>query len=123
MVSDYRGWVRPGPLPPGGVEAEPGETLDYVSGNFRIFQYEDGHRFSTDDVLTAWYGTQWAPRVGRAADLGSGIGSVARVVAWRPPRAGRVTLGAQALSGRPARKAAGCNGPASAVACPEACVP
>src|SRR3954447_20507577 len=79
MSTHYRGWARPGPVPPGGVDVEPGETLDYISGYFRIFQYEGGHRFSTDDVLTAWYGTQWAPRVARAADLGSGIGSVALV--------------------------------------------
>jgi len=110
MVTDYRGWVRPGPMPPGGVTAEPGETLDYISGNFRIFQYEDGHRYSTDDVLTAWYGTQWAPRVARAADLGSGIGSVALVVAWRLPGATLVTVEAQAISARLARKSVRYNG-------------
>jgi len=110
MVTDYRGWVRPGPLPPGGVDAEPGETLDYISGNFRIFQYVDGHRFSTDDVLTAWYGTQWAPRVERAADLGSGIGSVALVVAWRLPGARLVTVEAQSISVRLARKSVRYNG-------------
>jgi len=110
MITDYRGWIRPGPLPPGGVEAEEGETLDYISGNFRIFQYKTGHRFSTDDVLTAWYGTQWAPRVDRAADLGSGIGSVALVVAWRLPGATLVTVEAQAISVRLARKSIRYNG-------------
>jgi tRNA1(Val) A37 N6-methylase TrmN6 len=104
IPTEYRGWVRPGPIPPGGVEPEEGETLDYISGNFRIFQYADGHRFSTDDVLTAWYATQWAPRVERAADLGSGIGSVALVVAWRLPGASLVTVEAQAMSVRLARK-------------------
>ena len=106
----YRGWLRPGPLPPGGVEPEEGETLDYISGHYRIFQYADGHRFSTDDVLTAWYATQWAPRVGRAADLGSGIGSVALVVAWRLPGAALVTVEAQAMSVRLARKSVRYNG-------------
>ncbi|HEY6138963.1 MAG TPA: methyltransferase [Thermoanaerobaculia bacterium] len=110
MVTDYRGWIRPGPLPPGGVEAEEGETLDYISGNFRIFQYKTGHRFSTDDVLTAWYGTQWAPRVERAADLGSGIGSVALVAAWRLPGATVVTVEAQSISVRLARKSVRYNG-------------
>src|SRR3954452_8809494 len=38
----YRGWLRPGPLPPGGVEIEAGETLNYISGHYRIFQYADG---------------------------------------------------------------------------------
>ena len=61
-------------------------------------------------MLTAWYGTQWAPRVGRAADLGSGIGSVALVVAWRLPGATLVTVEAQAISVRLARKSVRYNG-------------
>lgn len=106
----YRGWRRPGPVPPRGVDAEPGETLDYLCGHFRIFQYERGHRYSTDDVLTAWYATQWAPRVGRAADLGSGIGSVALIAAWRLPGARFCTVEAQAMSARLARKSIRYNG-------------
>ncbi len=107
---DYRGWRRPGPIPPRGVEAEAGETLDYLCGHFRIFQYERGHRYSTDDVLTAWYATQWAPRVDRAADLGSGIGSVALIAAWRLPGARFCTVEAQAMSARLARKSIRYNG-------------
>jgi tRNA1Val (adenine37-N6)-methyltransferase len=106
----YRGWIRPGPLPPGGVEPEAGETLDFLCGHFRIFQYAEGHRYSTDDVLTAWYATQWAPRVERAADLGSGIGSVALVVAWRLPGARITTVEAQSMSVRLARKSVAYNG-------------
>jgi tRNA1Val (adenine37-N6)-methyltransferase len=106
----YRGWRRPGPLPPGGVEPEDGETLDYLCGHYRIFQYARGHRYSTDDVLTAWYATQWAPRVGRAADLGSGIGSVAMIVAWRLPGAHLTTIEAQAVSVRLARRSIRYNG-------------
>ena len=106
----YRGWRRPGPKPPGGVEPEPGETLDYLCGHYRIFQYERGHRYSTDDVLTAWYGTQWAPRVEHAADLGSGIGSVAMLGAWRLPGARFWTVEAQEISFRLARKSVAYNG-------------
>jgi tRNA1(Val) A37 N6-methylase TrmN6 len=106
----YRGWVRPGPIPPGGVEPEGGETLDYLCGYFRIFQYTRGHRYSTDDVLTAWYGTQWAPRVDRAADIGSGIGSVAMIAAWRLPGATFCTVEAQEISIRLARKSVRYNG-------------
>jgi tRNA1Val (adenine37-N6)-methyltransferase len=109
-TDDYRGWVRPGPRPPGGVEPEPDETLDFIAGHFKIFQYAGGHRFSTDDVLTAWYATQWAPRVERAADLGSGIGSVALVVAWRLPGARMVTVEAQEGSVSLARKSVRYNG-------------
>jgi tRNA1Val (adenine37-N6)-methyltransferase len=110
MTPTYRGWRRPGPIPPGRVQVEPGETLNYIAGNFRIFQYEKGHRYSTDDVLTAWYGTQWAPRVERCADLGSGLGSVALVAAWRLPGAHFCTVEAQPISVRLARKSIRYNG-------------
>lgn len=106
----YRGWRRPGPVPPGGVEPDEGETLDFICGHFRIFQYAKGHRYSTDDVLTAWYGTAHAPRVGRAADLGSGIGSVALISAWRLPGATFCTVEAQEISLRLARKTVRFNG-------------
>lgn len=106
----YRGWRRPGPEPPRGVEPEEGETLDYICGRFRIFQYAKGHRYSTDDVLTAWYATIAAPRVDRAADLGSGIGSVAIFTAWRLPSATFVTVEAQEQSIRLARKSIRYNG-------------
>jgi len=86
------------------------ETLDAVSGHFRIFQLRRGHRFSTDDVLTAWYGTSWAPSPSRVLDLGSGIGSVATIAAWRLPGARFVTIEAQAGSVALARKSADYNG-------------
>jgi len=108
--SQYRGWRRPGPVPPKGIEPEAGESLDYLCGHFRIFQYEKGHRYSTDDAMTAWYATQWAPRVDRAADLGSGIGSVALLSAWRLPGATFCTVEAQEMSLRLARKSIKYNG-------------
>jgi tRNA1Val (adenine37-N6)-methyltransferase len=91
------------------------ETLDAVSGHFRIFQLRRGHRFSTDDVLTAWYGTTWAPSPSRVLDLGSGIGSVATIAAWRLPGARFVTIEAQAGSVSLARKSADYNGLADRV--------
>jgi tRNA1Val (adenine37-N6)-methyltransferase len=110
MEESYRGWRRPGPVPPGGVDVEEGETLDYLCGWWRIFQYAKGHRYSTDDVLTAWYGSTVAPRVDRAADLGSGIGSVALLAAWRLPGATFCTVEAQEISIRLARKSVRYNG-------------
>ncbi len=109
-MTSYRGWTRPGPIPPGGAEPDEGETLESISGNFKIFQYASGHRYSTDDVLTAWYGTMCAPRVERAADLGSGIGAVAIIAAWRLPGARFVTVEAQEMSVRLARKSIRYNG-------------
>jgi tRNA1(Val) A37 N6-methylase TrmN6 len=92
------------------MEAEEGETLDHLCGHYRIFQYRNGHRFSVDDLLTAWFGTVWCPRAGRIADLGSGIGSVAMAAAWRCPGARVVTVEAQDISARLARKSVAANG-------------
>jgi tRNA1(Val) A37 N6-methylase TrmN6 len=108
--SSFKGWVRPGPVPPGGVETEPGETLDGLCGHWRIFQLKKGNRFSTDDLVTAWYATTWCPRASRIADLGSGIGSVALLMAWRCPGAVVHTVEAQEESLRLARKSIRHNG-------------
>lgn len=109
----FKGWAKPGPLPPGlnaGLTVAPDETLDAISGHFRLFQLRDGHRFSTDDILTAWYGTSWCPTARTALDLGSGIGTVGMIVAWRLAGARLVTVEAQAPSVALARKSARFNG-------------
>jgi tRNA1(Val) A37 N6-methylase TrmN6 len=111
--SHFKGWAKPGPIPPGaeaGGDPGTGETLDAISGHFRLYQLEDGHRFSTDDVLTAWYGTAWAPSAHMVLDLGSGIGSVGMIAAWRLPGARFVTVEAQAESVRLARRSCRYNG-------------
>ena len=114
LDEQFKGWTKPGPIPPGargvGPAAESGETLDAISGYFRLFQLKAGHRFSTDDLLTAWYGTAWAPSARTVLDLGSGIGSVGMTAAWRMPGARFVTVEAQEESVRLARKSAAWNG-------------
>ena len=109
----FKGWAKPGPVPP-GESAPPvlldDESLDALSGHFRIFQLRRGHRFSTDDLLTAWYGTTCAATVTTALDLGSGIGSVGMIAAWRLPGARFVAIEAQSDSVRLARKSAAYNG-------------
>lgn len=112
-ATHFKGWAKPGPVPPGlgaGVAVEPHETLDAISGHFRLFQLRDGHRFSTDDLLTAWYGTTWCPTARTALDLGSGIGTVGMICAWRLPGARFVTVEAQSESVALARKSARYNG-------------
>jgi tRNA1(Val) A37 N6-methylase TrmN6 len=109
----FKGWAKPGPIPPGALappDVPPDETLDAISGHFRIFQLRGGHRFSTDDVLTAWYGTSWVPSAARVLDLGSGIGSVGMIAAWRLQGARFVSIEAQEESVRLARKSAVYNG-------------
>ena len=94
-------------MPGAPLQIEPHETLDAISGHFRLFQLRDGHRFSTDDILTAWYGTTWCPTARTALDLGSGIGTVGMICAWRLPGAKFVTVEAQndsvVLAGKSAR--------------------
>jgi tRNA1(Val) A37 N6-methylase TrmN6 len=113
VETHFKGWAKPGPVPPGASSSPDlpaGETLDAISGHFRVFQLRDGYRFSTDDVLTAWYGTSWVPSASRVLDLGSGIGSVGMIAAWRLPGARFVTIEAQDESVRLARKSAAYNG-------------
>jgi tRNA1Val (adenine37-N6)-methyltransferase len=113
VADAFRGWVRPGPVPPGAAgDAAVGadETFDFISGHFRIYQLRDGHRFSTDDVLAAWYGTSWCATASTILDLGSGIGSVAMIAAWRLPGARLVTVEVQAASVALARRSAEYNG-------------
>lgn len=112
-------WDPPGPVPPGDrgdPDLMPGdeETLDCVCGHWRIFQRRDGHRFSTDDFLCAWFAAaqarqrQLEPR--HYADLGTGIGSVALMVSWCLPQVTTVGVEVQALSAGLARRSVRYNG-------------
>ena len=86
------------------------ESIDALCGHFRIFQLRKGHRFSTDDLLTAWYGTTCCPTADSILDLGSGVGTVAMVAAWRLQGADVVTVEAQSESIALARKSVKWNG-------------
>lgn len=110
LDSSLHGWTRPGPIPPGGIEPGDGETLDRLCGHWRIFQLARGHRNSVDDQLAAWWGTRWCPHPGRIADLGSGVGSVALMAAWKCPGAVLHTVEAQEASLELARKSIRYNG-------------
>jgi tRNA1(Val) A37 N6-methylase TrmN6 len=113
LATHFKGWAKPGIVPPGpaaGATPESNETLDAISGYFRLFQRADGHRFSTDDILTAWYGTTWCPSARTALDLGSGLGTVGMIAAWRLPGTKWVTVEAQSESAALARKSARYNG-------------
>lgn len=64
-------------MPPDRVE-----TLDHLAGDWRIYQLKGGHRFSADDVLTAWTAARARPQADRLLDLGCGIGSVGLLTLW-----------------------------------------
>lgn len=75
------------------------ETFDRLAGDWRIWQLRRGHRFSADDLFTAWLATTLAPGAVRACDLGAGIGSVGLMTLWRlPPEATLVAVEAQEVS-------------------------
>ena len=113
VESHFKCWAKPGPVPPGAIdppEVPPDETLDAISGHFRLFQLRKGHRFSTDDVLDgvvrhelgAFSEDRAGPRVG------DWVGRDDCRLA--PPGARFVTIEAQADSVRLARKSAAYNG-------------
>lgn len=112
------GWRAPGPAPrgPGGrPELAPGprEVLSFLSGDWRIFQRKDGHRWSLDDFMTALVAVEEGrarPCVQNACDLGCGIGSVLMFVAWAFPAAKVTGIEAQELSLELARRSLAYNG-------------
>lgn len=110
----FKGWAKPGPMVPEQTDPDliptSEESLDALCGHYRIFQLKKGHRFSTDDVLTAWYGTAWCPSAQRVLDLGSGLGTVGMISAWRLQGAKFITVEAQDISVALARKSARFNG-------------
>lgn len=76
--------------------AELGElTHDAIAGDFRVTQRKHGHRYSIDDVLTAQIAASARPQAARCLELGSGIGSVLLMLAYRLPEARFVAVEAQ----------------------------
>lgn len=87
------------------------ETLDHLAGDWRIYQLKGGHRFSADDVLTAWTAARAYPEARRLLDLGCGIGSVGFLTRWKlGPQAHLTGVEVQELSLALARKTAAHNG-------------
>lgn len=58
-------------------------TDDALTARVRVFQRRRGHRYSFDDVVTAWVAARAAPEAQRYLDLGCGLGSVLLMVADR----------------------------------------
>jgi tRNA1(Val) A37 N6-methylase TrmN6 len=76
------------------VEDQRGDevTCDHLAGSWRIFQMRRGHRFSTDDLLTAWAAARAKPNARRLLDLGAGIGSVGLLALWKLPVGAALTM-------------------------------
>jgi tRNA1(Val) A37 N6-methylase TrmN6 len=110
------GWSVPGPRPAAAPDPSlgprAGEDLCYLAGDWRILQRVDGHRWSLDDLVTAWVAARVVagrpPK--RFVDLGCGIGTVLMLLAWRFPRAMGVGIEAQDMSVDLARRSVAWNG-------------
>ena len=79
-------------------------TSDALTASFRLIQRRRGHRFSVDDLATAWEAVGAAPDADAFVDLGCGIGSVLLMVAWRLPGARGFGIEAQDVSFELARR-------------------
>ncbi len=67
-------------------------TLDVLAGSWRIYQLRRGHRFSADDLLTAWSAVQAGSSARSVLDLGAGIGSVGLLALSRLAPEARLTM-------------------------------
>lgn len=113
-------WVAPGPKPLGDggdpeLQPSPDEDLSYLAGDWRIFQPKSGHRWSLDDLVTAYVAVDECGASGRftAVDLGCGLGSVLMLVAWAFPDCHVTGIEAQATRAERARRSLRYNGAAS----------
>ena len=66
-----------------------------ITATSRILQRRHGHRYSLDDVMTAWEAASLAPAAQVCLELGSGIGSVLLMLAYKLPAARFVAIEAQ----------------------------
>lgn len=111
------GWTPPGPQPL-GEQGDPhltpdvDEDLSFLAGDWRIFQPKKGHRWSLDDLLTAYVAVDVSPPDGdwSAVDLGCGLGSVLMLVAWALPKARVFGVEAQETRASRARRSLRYNG-------------
>jgi tRNA1Val (adenine37-N6)-methyltransferase len=73
-------------------------TSDAITADYRILQRKRGHRYSLDDVLTAATAVKARPDARLVLDLGTGVGSVLLMMAWKLPDASLVGIEAQSTS-------------------------
>ena len=85
-------------------------TDDAIAGDWRITQRRRGHRYSLDDVATAWEAARAVPDAQRYADLGCGIGSVLLMVGYKLRPSFAAAIEAQAISHALAEKNLARNG-------------
>ena len=86
-------------------------SLDRLTASWWIYQLKRGHRFSSDDILTAWLATKEVPDAELQLDLGAGIGTVGLLSLHRlPPTSRLVMVEAQSVSHELAKMTVAHNG-------------
>ena len=88
------------------------EDLCFLTGEWRLFQKQRGHRWSMDDLLTAWVAAPQLDtvRARTSLDLGCGLGSVLLMNAWRFPHLDVTGLEAQPDRAEMGRRSIAWNG-------------
>jgi tRNA1Val (adenine37-N6)-methyltransferase len=85
-------------------------TCDQLTKNWDIYQLKKGHRFSTDDIFTAYFAAQHHPTPQTLLDLGAGIGTVGLLTLSRFPKAQLTMIEAQQISHELAKRTIDHNG-------------
>lgn len=73
-------------------------TDDHITRDYWVFQRKKGHRYSSDDLSTAYVASLAAPEARLLLDLGCGLGSVLLFMAWKIPEARVFGIEAQSIS-------------------------
>lgn len=93
-------------------------SLDRLAGDWQIYQFKRGHRFSADDLFTAWVASRARPEARVYADIGAGIGSVGLLTLWRlGPEATLTAVEVQEVSHQLMLKTVAHNGLGARVQC------
>jgi len=67
-------------------------TIDRLCGDWTITQLKKGHRFSTDDMVCAWFAALSKPEATKLLDIGAGVGSVGLMTLWQLSSQARLTM-------------------------------
>jgi len=73
--------IEPDPSHPAWMPQQ-GEELCCLVGHWRILQRVGSHRWTTDDLVTAWVASQYLQEHTKYLDLGTGNASVLQMVTW-----------------------------------------
>lgn len=80
-------------------------SVDKITTSWYIHQLKKGHKYSTDDLMTAWVAHKVAGDVHVQADIGAGIGSCGLLTLWqRSATSTLVMVEAQLISHQLAKK-------------------